>query len=90
MVGSTRQAGSATTAMTTRRAAYRQIADEITAAIQSGALAPGTRLPTVAQLAEQHKVSLSTIDRAMGILHERGVIVGHPGKGVFVAGPDAS
>lgn len=71
--------------MTTRQAAYRRIADEITAAIRSGALAPGTRLPTIAQLAEQHKVSVSTMDRALGILHERGVVVGHPGKAIYVA-----
>jgi DNA-binding GntR family transcriptional regulator len=53
--------------------------------IDAGELAPGARLPTYAQLADQYQVSVSTAQAALRILRDRGVVEGQQGKGTFVA-----
>ncbi|MFV2083977.1 GntR family transcriptional regulator [Micromonospora sp. LOL_021] len=64
---------------------YRRIADELTAKINSGELPPGTKLPSTAQLADQYDVSPATVYRAVSLLHDRDLVVGHSGRGVYVA-----
>ncbi|MFY1696973.1 MULTISPECIES: winged helix-turn-helix domain-containing protein [unclassified Solwaraspora] len=64
---------------------YRRIADELTAKIKSGELPPGTKLPSTAQLADQYDVSPATVYRAVSLLHDRDLVVGHSGRGVYVA-----
>lgn len=49
---------------------------------------PGTQLPTYAALAALYSVGESTIAKAILLLRERGVIVGVPGRGTFVAEPE--
>lgn len=63
---------------------YRQIADDIRARIKIGEYQPGQELPTYRQLADLYSVSVSTAARAYNVLHILGVIVGEPGRGVFV------
>ncbi|SFU15207.1 Aminotransferase class I and II [Sedimentitalea nanhaiensis] len=53
-------------------------------AIQSGKLAPGTKLPTHRAFAEKADVALATATRAYGELERRGMIVGEAGRGTFV------
>lgn len=53
-------------------------------AIQSGKLAPGTKLPTHRAFAEKADVALATATRAYGELERRGLIVGEAGRGTFV------
>ena len=60
---------------------YRRIADELTAKIKSGELPPGTKLPSTAQ----YDVSPATVYRAVSLLHDRDLVVGHSGRGVYVA-----
>jgi DNA-binding GntR family transcriptional regulator len=67
---------------------YRRIANEIQQQIESGELSPGDKLPSTSKLALKYKVSESTISRAVGLLHDRGLVYGHPGKGVFVGQPE--
>ncbi|WFE22716.1 winged helix-turn-helix domain-containing protein [Solwaraspora sp. WMMD937] len=64
---------------------YRRIADELTAKIKSGELPPGTKLPSTAQLADLYDVSPATVYRAVSLLHDRDLVVGHSGRGVYVA-----
>jgi DNA-binding GntR family transcriptional regulator len=64
---------------------YLEIADKITAQIRSGQLRPGAALPSTAAMAEQHEVSTATAYRAVRLLHQRGLVLGRRGKGVFVA-----
>ncbi|WP_123606562.1 winged helix-turn-helix domain-containing protein [Micromonospora sp. Llam0] len=64
---------------------YRRIADELTAKIKSGELPPGAKLPSTAQLADQYDVSPATVYRAVSLLHDRALVVGHSGRGVYVA-----
>lgn len=63
---------------------YRRIANDIQEQIRSGVLRPGDKLSTTAQLAEHYQVSVSTAYRAVSLLHDRDLVVGHIGRGVFV------
>ncbi|MEH1164214.1 winged helix-turn-helix domain-containing protein [Micromonospora sp. CPCC 205539] len=71
--------------MPTEKVDYRRIANEITEKIKSGNLAPGEKLPSTRELAEEYGVHISTINRVMTILKDRELVEGHPGKGVYVA-----
>lgn len=62
-----------------------QIADDLAARIKAGEYEPGGQLPSYNQLAGIYLTTFGTIARAMVRLRERGVVVGVPGKGVYVA-----
>jgi len=64
--------------------AYRRIADEITAQIASGALAPGEPLPSEAELRERYGVSNTVIRNALLVLKTQGLVEGRQGSGVYV------
>ena len=72
--------------MPTAPAEYRRIADELTRQIREGELAPGAKLPSTTELADQYGVSAATAYRAVSLLHDRDLVVGQPGRGVYVAG----
>ncbi|KQW37851.1 FadR/GntR family transcriptional regulator [Rhizobacter sp. Root404] len=55
--------------------------------IESGALRPGDRLPTEAQLALAHGVSRTVVREAVHQLKSREMVVSRQGSGVFVAPP---
>jgi DNA-binding transcriptional MocR family regulator len=70
---------------------YRAIADAIGAAIASGELRPGERLPTHRALAEALGVDLTTVTRAYAEARGRGLLQATVGRGTFVrAAPPAS
>lgn len=71
---------------------YRQIIDQITMGIASGALATGDQLPTVRQLAVDLSVNPNTVARAYRELEIRGVLETQQGTGTFISGkkPDFS
>jgi GntR family transcriptional regulator len=64
-----------------------QVATDIEADIDSGALAPDTRLPTETELADQYGVSRVTVRRAIAALRDRGKLVTVHGRGTYVAMP---
>ncbi|UGT44368.1 aminotransferase class I/II-fold pyridoxal phosphate-dependent enzyme [Nocardia yamanashiensis] len=72
------------------------IAGAVGRRIRSGALAPGTRLPTVREVARELKVSPATVTQAWRALAAAGVIVARGRAGTFVnadphpAGPPAA
>ncbi|AMP01009.1 bacterial regulatory s, gntR family protein [Collimonas arenae] len=63
---------------------YRRLADHYLAAIQSKALAPGNRMPSVRDLMRQHQVSLSTALQALRHLEQGGWLEARPRSGYFV------
>lgn len=63
---------------------YEQVADRLARAMQSGALRPGDRLPSVRQLAAQEKVSISTVLQAYLRLESSGLIEARPQSGHYV------
>jgi GntR family phosphonate transport system transcriptional regulator len=66
-------------------ALWRQIASRLEAAITSGQLVAGARLPTETDLAEALAVNRHTIRRAMEELTGRGLVRVEQGRGSFVA-----
>ncbi|WP_121067950.1 phosphonate metabolism transcriptional regulator PhnF [Chachezhania antarctica] len=64
---------------------WKSIADELTADIAEGRHAPGSKLPTEAQLAARFGVNRHTVRRAMAELAEEGLVHARRGAGVFVA-----
>lgn len=75
--------GSATIA-TADVPAYQRIADELRRAIIEGTLAPGSRLPSVPELARTHDVSPRTAYEATKILLTEGLTISKPGSGSIV------
>jgi DNA-binding transcriptional MocR family regulator len=63
---------------------YTDIVDRLTAEIREGRHAPGTRLPTHRDLAQQHGIALATATRVYAQLARAGLVVGEPGRGTFV------
>ena len=66
------------------RPAYRSLAQEITAAIRSGALRAGDRLPTHRELAWRLDLSVQTVSRAYEELIRADLVAGEVGRGTFV------
>lgn len=65
---------------------YLSIARELAAAVESGELAPGDRLPPQRRVAEALGVDLTTVTRAYAHARERGLLDGEVGRGTFVRG----
>jgi len=66
---------------------YEQIADQVRRFVATGDLAPGTKLPSVRQLAGNLGVNLNTVARAYRLLDEEGFLVIRSRAGVTVAAP---
>lgn len=66
---------------------WKQIADAIRAQIESGALPPGTPLPSESALAQQYGVCRVTAHRAMSELQRWGLVVRQRKRGTVVASP---
>jgi len=67
---------------------YREIANDLADRIKAGEYNNSDKpLPTYAQLADLYTVSVSTAARAYGLLADRGITVGAPGRAVFIAEP---
>ena len=66
---------------------YAQVADQIRRLIASGALVPGTALPSVRQLGGDLGVNLNTIARAYRLLEGEGFLQIRDRAGVSVAPP---
>ncbi len=64
---------------------YREIAGDITDRIRSGEYPPGSQLPSYTKLADLYSVSVSTAQRSIGLLQDRGLVLGSQGRGLYVA-----
>jgi DNA-binding GntR family transcriptional regulator len=62
-----------------------QVAADIEADIDAGALEPDTRLPSEAELATQYGVARVSVRRAIEKLRQRGKVVTVHGRGTYVA-----
>lgn len=69
---------------------YEQIQAELRRLMLTGALPPGSRLPSVRELAGQLAINPNTIQRAYRQLEMEGWIATVPGKGCFVCGCPAN
>jgi GntR family transcriptional regulator len=66
---------------------YQEIADRLRAQINSGALAPGQRLPSEPDLAAEYDASRNTVRLAIALLINQGLVVSRQGLGTFVLEP---
>jgi GntR family transcriptional regulator len=64
---------------------YRQLMDQVQAAIASGALTPGSQLPTVRQVAVDLAINPNTVSRAYREMEIRGLLDTQQGTGTFIA-----
>lgn len=67
--------------------AYRQVAADLRAKIESGEYAPGAPIPSERELVASYGVSRPTVRDAIGELRAAGVVVAEHGRGVFVRPP---
>lgn len=63
---------------------YRQIIDQVTGGIATGAMAAGDQLPTVRQVAVDLAINPNTVMRAYRELEIRGVLETQQGTGTFI------
>jgi len=68
---------------------YIALRDAVSNAIVTGALEPGARLPTESEWAKRLPLSLGTIQRALRMLADDGLVVRKQGNGTFVAEREA-
>jgi GntR family transcriptional regulator len=64
---------------------YEQIRDQVSRMIASGVLPPGTRLPTIQQLANDLQLAPGTVARSYKELDREGLVVSRRRKGTVVA-----
>jgi GntR family transcriptional regulator len=63
---------------------YRQIAEDLRARIESGAIAQGAKLPTESDLRVGYGAARNTVRDAVKLLASRGLVETRPGLGTFV------
>jgi GntR family transcriptional regulator len=63
---------------------YRQIAEELRRRIESGAIEPGSKLPTEFELRDEFNASRNTVRDAVRALTSQGLVITKPGQGSFV------
>jgi DNA-binding transcriptional MocR family regulator len=68
---------------------YENLVHEFATLIGAGRIRPGDRLPSVRRLAQQRKLSISTVIQALRTLESHGVIEARPQSGYYVRGRGA-
>lgn len=66
------------------RPPYVQLADDLREGIKAGRYGPGERLPSTRRLAEEHGVAPMTVQSAMKVLLDEGIVVSQQRRGVYV------
>lgn len=66
---------------------YEQLRQQVTALVLAGALAPGDRLPSIRQLANDLGLAGGTVARAYRELESDGVVATHGRHGTVIEGP---
>lgn len=67
---------------------YQQLIDVVLTGIEEGTLVLGQQLPSISELAGQHRVAKVTVAKAYEALRQRGVVLARHGKGFYVATTD--
>ena len=63
---------------------YRQVAAVLRGRIESGELAPGRRLPSIADLVQTYGIARTTAAKALRVLINDGLAEVSPGMGTYV------
>lgn len=70
--------------MSGTRSLRHQLAQELRVRIRAGELAPGDKLPSEPELAQDHAVSRSSMRAAITLLEEEGIVARRHGSGTYV------
>lgn len=65
---------------------YRQVAAFLRGRIERGDLAPGRRLPSIADLVQTYGIARTTAAKALRVLIDEGLAEVSPGMGTYVRG----
>ena len=66
------------------RPPYQQVANALRAAILTRTFQPGEKLPSGPELAKRYSVARMTVQQAVRVLRDEGLVVSRQGSGVFV------
>ena len=66
------------------RPPFQQVANALRAAIRTRRFEPGEKLPSLNELSKHYGVSLMTIQKAVSVLRDEGLIISRQGQGSFV------
>jgi DNA-binding GntR family transcriptional regulator len=69
------------------RRPFRQISDDLRSQIASGKFAPGQLLPSIKALSNDYGVAGQTIQSALRVLKEEGLVISEPARGLYVRDP---
>jgi GntR family transcriptional regulator len=71
------------------RPPYQQVADDLRSKIGPGGVhPPGTRLPSIRNLAQEYGISPQTVQNALRGLRQEGLVVSQQGRAFFVRDPN--
>ena len=73
-----------------RRPAWQQVVEAIGDAIRSGTLAAGEPLPSVREMGARQDVPVATLQHALALLADEGLIVLRQGRTAVVAGDEVA
>ena len=65
--------------------AYRQLADRLRAAIEAGEYGPREPIPSLTQLHQESTLAKGTIQQAISVLIDEGLVYTVSGRGTFVS-----
>jgi GntR family transcriptional regulator len=71
------------------RPPYLQVAEDLRASIDAGEFQPGEKLPSGRDLSRRYSVALMTMQRAIALLRDEGLVASYQGRGVFVRSPES-
>lgn len=69
---------------------YRQIVGQVMRMVAAGQCPPGTRLPSVRDVAAAHAINPMTVSKAYAQLESQGVLERQRGKGMVVCGQEGA
>jgi len=69
---------------------YEQIREQVVRMVVAGTLLPGTRMPTIRQLASDLHLAKGTVAKAYALLESHGVVESRGHKGTFILEPTAA
>jgi len=64
---------------------YQELAERLSDLIRHGTYPPGERIPSVRQMSQQQRLSISTVLQSYSLLESRGLIEARPQSGYFVS-----
>lgn len=67
---------------------YKQVAAEVRKRIESGEIPPGRRIPSLTEMEAEFGVARDTLQKAVRLLKEEGLVETVTGMGVFVVQRD--